>query len=1841
MKNRNVLFAFSQKGGKGMAKNAFFMFLCSTLAILMSSFLLCNPALAGGQRISAGDSHTVAIKPDGTLWYWGEDSTAWSLLPVQIGSDNNWMAVSAGEDYTLALKADGTLWAWGEDSFGQLGDGTTTYSIISPVQIGSDNKWVTITAGARHSLGLKADGTLWAWGSNSSGQLGDGTYTERHVPIQIGSDNNWVTISSQTYCSEALKSDGTLWIWGDCPYGGPYYVPRPSPVQVGSDKNWVAVSTGGNYISTLALKADGTLWAWGANDNGQLGDGSTVDINTPIQVGSDNNWVSVSAGISYNLALKADGTLWAWGANNYGQLGDGSTVDRHTPVQIGSDNNWIAVTADTHSVALKADGTLWAWGSNNLGQLGDGSTTDSHSPIHVGDEYQQVTVAAGGSHTLTLKSDGTVIAWGMNDSGQTDVPTGLNNVKAIAAGMSYSVALKSDGTVVSWGANTQASVPVGLASIRAIAAGVQHTIALKSDGTLAAWGNDSQGQTNVPVGLNNVKAIAAGMSQSVALRGDGSVVAWGGDSFGETDIPVGLANVTSLAAGQNFTLALKSDGTVGAWGRGVEGQTTIPSGLSNVKKIGTGYYHSLAMKSDGTVSAWGDNNYGQTIVPLGLNNVVSVAAGSFHTAALKSDGALITWGDNSFGQAITPSIKVNILPQEAISAGAQWSINNGNTWHKSSGTLIEAPGNYTVTFNSLKGWQTPSDQTASVSTVMSFVNATYIIIPYALTAGTDGNGSGTLTSSTSGVVCNTNSCAGTIDYGSTAVITANATAGSAFSKWSGCDSVSGNQCTVSVNAATSVTATFVLCDCSITPSFVDFGPTGGTSILSITSNNPSCSWGTASGTDWLAATPSSGVGKRTVTVSAAPNSALERTGTMTIAGQPLNVTQSGINCSYSISSTQLNFDANSGNGSINIIAPAGCYWTVSNNAIPWIKILYGSVGNGNGTVTFNVDANSGGAQRTGTVTIEGQTVTVTQSQWIPGGSEWLNLGLDDAYGVSADGSVVVGVKNGHAALWTQPGGVVDLGTLGGTQSIALGVSADGSVVVGEANNAAGHTLGFRWTQADGIIGLGTLGGSYATARGASSDGSVIVGGSADNAGNLHAFRWTQLNGMSDMGTGILAQAVSADGTVVVGGGWVIDGSQPFWWTQDTGIVNITSWPSSHFTGISADGNIVVGYGQDFEQQWRSFNWTQDIGAIDLGVIAGSTATWYPSEAYGISGNGNVIVGYASDNNSSEVGYRWSQATGMQTINQWLGGNGLNASGVESYIVRAVSADGNTVVGAGSGGAFRARVVSGQYFLAAYTSGIWNATLSSTTPGVTCTGSTCSGVWSDSGASIVIIATTDAGYTVSWTGCDSVVDNQCTVVMNSSKLISANITPIQYSLTANASGNGAGSVTVNGTPVSFGFVYPGINSYSVALYLGTAVTITAAAAPSSSLASLSGNCDSISSTATSATCTINNLTAANTVNATFTLNQYLLTVNATGNGAGIISSNTGINYSYPNVSSNEVTLNYGTSVILTATASAGSSVAWSGSCDSTGRTPTATTCTINNMNAARNVTATFNSKDIWTQIPVAFTSPPALASNTLCGAMQILVQGSGNSIWTTYFNPSDVVLSDWTQIPGTVISPPALAWNPVINSMQMAVQGSGNSIWTATFDSCYFIGVWNQIPGTIISSPALAWNPVSSSMQMVVQGSGNSIWTATFNSSGAFNNDWTQIPGTIISSPALAWNPVSSSMLMVVQGSGNSIWTATFNSSGVFNNDWTQIPGTVISPPAIAWNPVNSSMQMVVQGSGNSIWTATFNSSSVFNNDWTQIPGTVISPPAIVFNQARGDFLIIVRGTNNSMWSMEY
>ena len=389
-------------------------------------------SLTGVVVVSGGYYHSVALKSDGSVWAWGSNhedqlgtgGTANSRNPRQMNNLSG-TVIAAGSYHNLVVKPDGAVWAWGNNTYGQLGDGTTVDKYI-PAKVNNLNNVVKLSGRYLFSLALKSDGTVWGWGSNLYGQLGDGTVdNNRSTPVQVSNLTNVIAISTGYFHSLALKSDGTVWAWGrnaNYQLGDGTSIDRCTPIMVNGLSNVIAISGGRTF--SLALKNDGTVWAWGYNGYGQLGDGTTTQRKTPVQVSNLTGVAAIAAGYYYSVALKQNGTVWAWGQNDQGQLGDGTTTDRCIPGQVSSISSIVAITTnESHSLATKSNGTIWAWGRNSSGQLGDGTFTSTTVPVQVNHPGNVgTTITTGWRHSMLLQPDGNIWVWGFNCYGQLGIP---------------------------------------------------------------------------------------------------------------------------------------------------------------------------------------------------------------------------------------------------------------------------------------------------------------------------------------------------------------------------------------------------------------------------------------------------------------------------------------------------------------------------------------------------------------------------------------------------------------------------------------------------------------------------------------------------------------------------------------------------------------------------------------------------------------------------------------------------------------------------------------------------------------------------------------------------------------------------------------------------------------------------------------------------------------------------------------------------------------------------------------------------------------------------------------------------------------------------------------------------------------------------------------------------------------------------------------------------------------------------------------------------------------------------------------------------------------------------
>ena len=354
------------------------------------------------------------IQDSGPVWAWGRNNIGMlgigtanvsSLIPMQTLNISDVMAVAGGQYHSLALKSDGTAWSWGEGAYGQLGNGSP-YDEYAPVPVSNLSGIIDIACGWNHSLAVTSNGTAWAWGKNTYGQLGIDTYYHgSQIPVPVSNLSGVTAVTGGEDHSLALMSDKTVWGWGKNWFGqlgngttNTTYV----PAQVSNLGNVTAIATGGAH--SLALKEDGTVWAWGDNSRGQLGGGTGDRSYVPVQVNNLSGVKAIACGQLHSLALASDGSVWAWGYNKYGQLGDGTTDNQYTPVPVTGLGGIHAIAAGQyHSVAVNEGGDAFAWGYNIFGQLGDGTNAERHTPVPVTGLPDVFTVGSGLNHSLAAE----------------------------------------------------------------------------------------------------------------------------------------------------------------------------------------------------------------------------------------------------------------------------------------------------------------------------------------------------------------------------------------------------------------------------------------------------------------------------------------------------------------------------------------------------------------------------------------------------------------------------------------------------------------------------------------------------------------------------------------------------------------------------------------------------------------------------------------------------------------------------------------------------------------------------------------------------------------------------------------------------------------------------------------------------------------------------------------------------------------------------------------------------------------------------------------------------------------------------------------------------------------------------------------------------------------------------------------------------------------------------------------------------------------------------------------------------------------------------------------------
>ena len=347
--------------------------------------------------------------------------------PAQAAS-GPWSVVSAGDFHTCAINTGKSLYCWGNNASGQIGDGTDDHR-FSPKQIGSSGAWASVSTGGSHTCAVSTGKSLYCWGWNASGQIGDGTTgTDRRSPTKIGSSGAWAGVSSGGIHTCAITTGKSLYCWGHNQTGqvgdGTTTV-RPSPRKIGASGAWAGVTAG--FLHTCAVSTGKSLYCWGYNLEGQVGDGTTINRPSPKKIGASGAWALADGGFLHTCAVSAGKSLYCWGDNDYGQIGDGTTgADRLSPTKIGTSGAWARVDAGgnstaSHTCATSTGSSLYCWGDNDYGQIGDGplGTSPRPSPKKVGASGVWASVSGGGLHGCAVTTGKSLYCWGYNGQGQT------------------------------------------------------------------------------------------------------------------------------------------------------------------------------------------------------------------------------------------------------------------------------------------------------------------------------------------------------------------------------------------------------------------------------------------------------------------------------------------------------------------------------------------------------------------------------------------------------------------------------------------------------------------------------------------------------------------------------------------------------------------------------------------------------------------------------------------------------------------------------------------------------------------------------------------------------------------------------------------------------------------------------------------------------------------------------------------------------------------------------------------------------------------------------------------------------------------------------------------------------------------------------------------------------------------------------------------------------------------------------------------------------------------------------------------------------------------------------
>ena len=707
-----------------------------------------NPAVAEGQIVFNADQ-SMLQGCTGNVWR--------TVTPAGGASIRHWKEFAVGIYHGCGIKFDGSLWCVGSNGWGQLGIGPDYETKYTAVPIAVGQTWKAISVSTTASCAIRSDDTLWCWGNNFGGQLGVGTDSDnRDVPEQVSGGGTWKAVSTSADATCGIKSDDTLWCWGDDTNGklgngasGNTTVPGA----VSGGGSWIDVSRGDEF--TCGIKSDNSMYCWGRDNLGQLGNGAvTGDQQTPYQV--TGTWKNVESGSYSSCAIQSDDTIRCWGSDIYGQLGNGATGSTTSPGAITGGGTWKSVTVGgTTGCGIKSDDTLYCWGDDAEGQLGNGASGSSTSPVIVSGGWTWQFARAGDRSVCGINMKGRLLCWGYNSYSQLGQGNRFSDFSApqpvsgnsqwlhITTGDEFSCGIKTDGTGWCMGTDSDGTLGNGAVSgsqhypyaiagggtWKSMTGGDYHTCGIKSDDTGWCWGANwgdgmtGDGTTNgapAPVSLDDGgatwKQIGTGSFHACGIKSDDTAWCWGAGYSGEIGNGSTNAELSPVAVsggytwkkidgGYGFTCGIRSDDTMWCWGYNGNGElgdgtftdSSVPvpvSGGHTWKEISAGDDQACGIRMDDTVWCWGDDSEGQLGNGPGITGAqgapVQISGGGSWkfinsrdgmTCGIQLDGSGWCWGSDTNGQLGNgPAVTANQDVPYQIHGGGNWTSISAGSW---------------------------------------------------------------------------------------------------------------------------------------------------------------------------------------------------------------------------------------------------------------------------------------------------------------------------------------------------------------------------------------------------------------------------------------------------------------------------------------------------------------------------------------------------------------------------------------------------------------------------------------------------------------------------------------------------------------------------------------------------------------------------------------------------------------------------------------------------------------------------------------------------------------------------------------------------------------------------------------------------------------------------------------------------------------------------------------------------------------------------------------------------------------------------------------------------------